>query len=561
MKRVKVEEGFNPVYPYGYNSSTEVAPPFVAADGLQENPPGVLSLKIATPLTFNSSKALSLAIGAGLAVVDGKLVSQSSNFAVKAPLAFVGNELQLSLGTGLDVVSNALQILTEDPIQINTNNKLALNLGKGLGIVNKQLQMLLEAVAPLILTNNSLSLAIGNGLGVVNGQLQSLLATSAPLSLQNNTLSLNVGNGLHIQNNTLQTTLQAQAPLSLTNNTMRLQVGTGLTVTGNVLQSNITATAPITISGANFSLNFASSSALRNRSGLQVQSGWGLKIAPNNDLTLNFKAPLLMTESGSDEGKLTVKTGPGIIINSAGGLQANLGKGLSFLNNQIQANLGNGLVFLSNQIAANVGNGLTISNNIIQVAVGEGLSITNGQLTVANATQTIPSLWTTADPSPNCRIYQDRDSKFTLTLSKCGSTVIGTCDLVGLNGSLTSLSGDTFSVSLKFDTNGSLLSTSNLSTLYWGYRNGSSVNTTITNAVNFMPNILAYPRNQISSPKSNTYINTYLRGNTSKPMLLKISFNEEALGYAIKFTWSGLSAYAGESFASPTCTFSYITQE
>ncbi|AEF59065.1 fiber [Simian adenovirus 20] len=561
MKRAKVEEGFNPVYPYGYNSSTEVAPPFVAADGLQENPPGVLSLKIATPLTFNSSKALSLAIGAGLTIVDGKLVSQAANFTVKSPLAFVNNELQINLGTGLNVESNALQILTEDPIQINTDNKLALNLGSGLGVVNNQLQVLLNAVAPIILSNNSLSLAIGSGLGIVNNQLQSMLQASTPLSLQNNNLSINLGSGLQIHDNALQTTLQAQAPLSISNDTLGLQVGTGLTIANNLLRTNLTATAPLAISGANFSLNLASSSGLRNRSGLQVQSGWGLKIAPNNDLTLNFKAPLLMTESGSDEGKLTIKTGSGIIINSAGALQANLGSGITFSNNQIQANLGNGLTFSNNQIAANVGNGLTINNNLIQVAVGDGLTITNGQLTVANNTQSIPSLWTTADPSPNCRVFQERDSKFTLTLSKCGSTVIGTCDLVGLNGTLASLSGDTFSVSLKFDTNGSLLTTSNLSTLYWGYRNGSSVNTTITDAVNFMPNILAYPRSQTSTPKSNTYINTYLRGNTSKPMLLKVSFNEEALGYGIKFTWSGLSAYAGEAFISPTCTFSYITQE
>lgn len=563
MKRARVvEEGFNPVYPYGYTNTTEVSPPFVAADGLQENPPGVLSLKIAAPLTFNSVKALSLAIGEGLSIVNGKLVSQSQQILnVKAPLALQDEQLQLNVGKGLNVISNTLQVTTESPLQISTDNKLVLSVGKGLGVNNNQLQTLLEAVSPLILLNNSLSLALGNGLGVVENKLQSTLQATAPLQLQNNNLTLNVGNGLQIENNSLQTSLRAQGALSITDNVITLQVGTGLRIVNNVLQSNLTASSPITISGANIALTLASSSGLRNQSGLQVKAGWGLKIATNNDLTLNFKAPLLMTETGQDSGKLTVKTGDGILINSSGALQANIGSGLTFNNSQIAANLGNGLTLNNNQIAANLGNGLTFNNNAIQVSIGNGLVFNNGVLTATNASDSIPSLWTTPDPSPNCQVFQSRDSKLTLTLSKCGAMVIGSCSLVGVSGNLLSLNADSVTVRLKFDTDGSLLTASSLSPLYWGYRNGNSVDNTITNAINFMPNILAYPRSRISEPKSNTYVNTFLRGNTTKPMLLTVSFNEEALGYAIKFTWSGLTAYAGETFVSPTCTFAYITQE
>lgn len=546
MKRAKVEEGFNPVYPYGYNNSTEVAPPFVAADGLQENPPGVLSLKIAPPLTFNSLKALSLAIGSGLSIVDGKLVSKGQSLLAQAPLVINGNEIQLRIGAGLNSENDTLNILTQAPLAISNTNKLIIHLGEGLSIVNGALQLNLTASSPLSLQNNVLSLPIGDNLQVVNGKLQSSLTANAPLILENNVLRLNTGNTLQIRDNALETSLQAQAPLNITSNTLQLAIGTGLAISNtNTLQTNLRANSPISINGNTFSLSLASSSGLRNRSGLQFQAGWGLKIAPNNDVTLNFKNPLFMTENGDQEGQLGVKIGSGLQLDS---------------NGNIQTKLGNGLGLNNNAIVINTGGGLNITNNTLQVATGTGLTILDGLLTATGVSLT-QTLWTTPDPSPNCNIEGQLDAKFVLALTTTGTQVVGTCSIYGLK-TLQTISSPTITVQLNFDSSGVLLTTSTMTTSYWGYRQNQSISPyPITNALSFMPNLTAYPAGQGNQAKSNTYIQTLLRGNTDKPITLNVTFNNQTDGYSLKFTWTGLGSYQNEAFATPTCTFSYIAQQ
>lgn len=546
MKRAKVEEGFNPVYPYGYNNSTEVAPPFVAADGLQENPPGVLSLKIAPPLTFNTLKALTLAIGSGLSIVDGKLVSKGQSLLAQSPLVINGNELQLRIGAGLNSENDTLNILAQAPLAISNTNKLNINLGEGLSIVNGALQLSLTASSPLSLQNNILSLPIGDTLEVVNGKLQSSLAATNPLELDGNTLRLNIGNTLQVQNNALQTSLQAQSPLTISNNTLQLAVGTGLAISSNnTLQTNLRANGPITISGNTFSLSLAPSSGLRNRSGLQVQTGWGLKIANNNDVTLDFRNPLFMTTSGEQAGQLGVKIGSGLQLDNSGNIQTQLGNGLSINNNAI---------------AINAGGGLTISNNTLQVATGTGLTILDGLLTATGVSLT-QTLWTTPDPSPNCNIEGELDAKFVLALTTTGTQVVGTCSIYGLK-TLTNISSTSIAVQLDFDSAGVLQNSSTMTTSYWGYRQNQSISPyPITNALSFMPNSTAYPAGQGNQAKSNTYIQTLLRGNTDKPITLNVTFNNQPSGYSLKFTWTGLGSYQNEPFATPTCTFSYIAQQ
>ena len=68
MKRARLEDDFNPVYPYEHYNPLDIpfiTPPFASSNGLQEKPPGVLSLKYTDPLTTKNG-ALTLKLGTGL---------------------------------------------------------------------------------------------------------------------------------------------------------------------------------------------------------------------------------------------------------------------------------------------------------------------------------------------------------------------------------------------------------------------------------------------------------------------------------------------------------------
>ncbi|AFG19607.1 fiber [Simian adenovirus 6] len=532
MKRAKVEEGFNPVYPYGYSTPTDVAPPFVASDGLQENPPGVLSLKISKPLTFNASKALSLAIGPGLKIQDGKLVGEGQAILANLPLQITNNTISLRFG-----------------------NTLALN-------DNNELQTTLKSSSPLKITDQTLSLNIGDSLAIKDDKLESALQATLPLSISNNTISLNVGTGLTINGNVLQAVpLNALSPLTISNNNISLRYGSSLTVLNNELQSNLTVHSPLKLNSNNsISLNTLSPFRIENgfltlylgtksgllvqNSGLKVQAGYGLQVTDTNALTLRYLAPLTIPDSGSEQGILKVNTGQGLSVNQAGALETSLGGGLKYADNKI---------------TFDTGNGLTLSENKLAVAAGSGLTFRDGAL-VATGTAFTQTLWTTADPSPNCTIIQDRDTKFTLALTISGSQVLGTVSIIGVKGPLSSsIPSATVTVQLNFDSNGALLSSSSLKG-YWGYRQGPSIDPyPIINALNFMPNSLAYPPGQEIQAKCNMYVSTFLRGNPQRPIVLNITFNNQTSGFSIRFTWTNLTT--GEAFAMPPCTFSYIAEQ
>nr|WNA17607.1 fiber [Simian adenovirus GZ3-12] len=532
MKRAKVEEGFNPVYPYGYSTPTDVAPPFVASDGLQENPPGVLSLKIAKPLTFNTSKALSLAIGPGLKIQDGKLVGEGQAILANLPLQITNNTISLRFG-----------------------NTLALN-------DNNELQTTLQSSSPLKITDQTLSLNIGNSLVVKDDKLENALKASLPLSIANNAISLNVGTGLTINGNTLQAVpLNALSPLSISNNNISLRYGSSLTVLNNELQSNLTFHPPLKLNSNNsVSLNTLSPFRIENgfltlylgtksgllveNSSLKVQTGYGLQVTDTNALTLRYLPPLTIPDSGSEQGILKINTGQGLSVSQAGTLETSLGGGLKHA---------------EGKITIDTGNGLTLSENKLAVAAGSGLTFRDGAL-VATGSSFTQTLWTTADPSPNCTVLEERDAKFTLALTISGSQVLGTVSMVGVKGALfNNIPSSSIQVQLDFDSTGALLSSSSLKG-YWGYRQGVSIDPyPIINALNFMPSSLAYPPGQGNQAKSNVYIPTYLRGNLQRPIVLNITFNNQNTGFSIRFSWANLTT--GEGFATPACTFSYIAEQ
>lgn len=138
-KRLRVEDDFNPVYPYGYARNQNIpflTPPFVSSDGFQNFPPGVLSLKLADPITIVNGD-VSLKVGGGLTLQDGSLTVDP-----RAPLQVVNSKLELALAAPFEV----------------KNNKLSLLAGHGLSVITEETSTLPGLV-------NTLVVLTGNGIG------------------------------------------------------------------------------------------------------------------------------------------------------------------------------------------------------------------------------------------------------------------------------------------------------------------------------------------------------------------------------------------------------------
>lgn len=140
-KRLRVEDDFNPVYPYGYARNQNIpflTPPFVSSDGFQNFPPGVLSLKLADPITIKNGD-VSLKVGGGLSVEQ-----DSGNLKVnpKTPLQVASGQLELAYDAPFDVKNNMLTIKAGHGLAVvtkdNTNlqpllGTLVVLTGKGIG--------------------------------------------------------------------------------------------------------------------------------------------------------------------------------------------------------------------------------------------------------------------------------------------------------------------------------------------------------------------------------------------------------------------------------------------
>nr|7OP2_A Chain A, Fiber [Chimpanzee adenovirus Y25]7OP2_B Chain B, Fiber [Chimpanzee adenovirus Y25]7OP2_C Chain C, Fiber [Chimpanzee adenovirus Y25]7OP2_D Chain D, Fiber [Chimpanzee adenovirus Y25]7OP2_E Chain E, Fiber [Chimpanzee adenovirus Y25]7OP2_F Chain F, Fiber [Chimpanzee adenovirus Y25]7OP2_G Chain G, Fiber [Chimpanzee adenovirus Y25]7OP2_H Chain H, Fiber [Chimpanzee adenovirus Y25]7OP2_I Chain I, Fiber [Chimpanzee adenovirus Y25]7OP2_J Chain J, Fiber [Chimpanzee adenovirus Y25]7OP2_K len=185
------------------------------------------------------------------------------------------------------------------------------------------------------------------------------------------------------------------------------------------------------------------------------------------------------------------------------------------------------------------------------------------------------TLWTTPDPSPNCQLLSDRDAKFTLCLTKCGSQILGTVAVAAVTvGSALNPINDTVKsaiVFLRFDSDGVLMSNSSMVGDYWNFREGQTTQSVAyTNAVGFMPNLGAYPKTQSKTPKNSIVSQVYLNGETTMPMTLTITFNgtdekdtTPVSTYSMTFTWQWTGDYKDKNitFATNSFTFSYMAQE
>ncbi|AUG71775.1 short fiber 2 [Rhesus adenovirus 61] len=288
MKRTRIEDDFNPVYPYDSVSAPAVpfvSPPFVNSDGLKESPPGVLSLQIAKPLLFDAQRKVTLSLGRGLAVNSAGQLESTQILQTNPPLLLSNNMLSLDCAFPLSVANNQLSLKYTDPLRL-VNDSLTFNFTSPLHLANGNLTF--SYTTPLNIINNSLALNYSPPLRLVNSNLT--MGYADPFQVANSNLSLKIANpsGLRIRNGNLQ-----------------IAAGYGLQIAGNN-DLYVRRETPLDVytSGAKEGILYL---RLGPNSGLQVLSdnlslktGQGLQIL-SNTLSVKLGRGLRFDSSGAIE--------------------------------------------------------------------------------------------------------------------------------------------------------------------------------------------------------------------------------------------------------------------
>lgn len=547
MKRARFEDDFNPVYPYEHYNPLDIpfiTPPFASSNGLQEKPPGVLSLKYTDPLTTKNG-ALTLKLGTGLNIDKNGDLSSDASVEVSAPITKTNKIVGLNYTKPLALQSNALTLSYNAPFNV-VNNNLALNMSQPVTInANNELSLLIDA--PLNADTGTLRLQSDAPLGLVDKTLKVLF--SSPLYLDNNFLTLAIERPLALSSNRA-VALKYSPPLKIENENLTLSTG-----------------GPFTVSGGN--LNLATSAPL------SVQ---------NNSLSLGVNPPFLITDSGlaMDLGdglalggsKLIINLGPGLqMSNGAITLALDAALPLQYKNNQLQLRIGSASALIMSGVTqtlnvnASTSKGLAIENNSLVVKLGNGLRFDSwGSITVSPTTTTPTTLWTTADPSPNATFYESLDAKVWLVLVKCNGMVNGTISIKAQKGTLLKPTASFISFVMYFYSDGTWRKNypvfdnegilANSAT--WGYRQGQSANTNVSNAVEFMPSSKRYPNEKGSEVQNMALTYTFLQGDPNMAISFQSIYNHAIEGYSLKFTWRVRN---NERFDIPCCSFSYVTEQ
>ncbi|AZZ86054.1 long fiber [simian adenovirus 2] len=560
MKRARIEEDFNPVYPYDPPYAPImpfITPPFTSSDGLQEKPFGILSLNYKDPITTQNG-SLTLKLGNGLNINNqGELTSTAGavqppltnadnklTLAYSEPLTVQNKRLTLSHSAPLAVADNSLSLQVTDPIFINADNKLALQTDAPLNTTTGVLR--LKSAAPLGLVEQTLNLLFAKPLYLQGDFLA--LAIERPLAVTaDGLLALALDPPLKTSNTGLG--LLTAAPLTVTNGNLNLNVKRPFVIQDNSLYMDFRAPLRLFNSEPQLGVNFTSPLTVR-ADALTLDTGNGLQVLFNK-LTLNLGRDLEY-----DNGAIAVR------LNPAAPLQ---------YTNQLQLNLGAGLrLGVSKKLTVDVdeNKGLTWNGNQLVASLGTGLAFDNyGRISVVSTAAGDDTLWTTADPSPNCTVYEQLDARLWLSLVKCGGMVQGSVALKAEKGRLLNPTASFISIVMYFDRYGVWRTDyptigddqgiiANSAT--WGYRRGESADTNVTNALKFMPSSRRYPINQGNNIQNQMITYTCIQGDVSMPVPLKITFNHAFEGYSFKFTWRVVT---NQRFDIPCCSFSYITEE
>ncbi|AAX70963.1 fiber [Human adenovirus 46] len=329
------------------------------------------------------------------------------------------------------------------------------------------------------------------------------------------------------------------------------------------------------------SLKLADPIAITNGD-VSLKVGGGLTVEKDSgNLKVNPKAPLQVTTDKQLEialaypfevsnGKLGIKAGHGLkVIDKIAGLEGLAGTLV------VLTGKGIGTENLENSDGSSRGVGINV-----RLAKDGGLSFDKkGDLVAWNKHDDRRTLWTTPDPSPNCTIDQERDSKLTLVLTKCGSQILANVSLLVVKGKFSNINNNAnptdkkITVKLLFNEKGVLMDSSTLKKEYWNYRNdNSTVSQAYDNAVPFMPNIKAYPKpstdtsakpeDKKSAAKRYIVSNVYIGGLPDKTVVITIKFNAETeCAYSITFEFTWAKTFEDVQFDSSSFTFSYIAQE
>ncbi|ALE30484.1 long fiber [Simian adenovirus 17] len=607
MKRTRIDDDFNPVYPYDPIDAPSIpfiTPPFVSSNGLQEKPPGMLSLNYQDPITTQNG-ALTLKLGSGLNInQDGELTSDASvlvtppitkanntiGLAFNAPLTLQSDTLNLACNAPLTVQDNRLGITYNSPLTLQdselalavtppldtANNTLALKTARPI-ITNSNNELTLSADAPLNTSTGTLRLQSAAPLGLVDQTLRVLF--SNPLYLQNNFLSLaierplaltttgsmamQISQPLKVEDGSLS--LSIESPLNLKNGNLTLGTQSPLTVTGNNL--SLTTTAPLTVQNNALALSVLLPLRLFNNTSLGVAFNPPISSA-NNGLSLDIGNGLTLQYN-----RLVVNIGGGLQFNN-GAITASINAALplQYSNNQLSLNIGGGLryngTYKNLAVKTDSFRGLEIdSNQFLVPRLGSGLKFDQyGYISVIPPTVTPTTLWTTADPSPNATFYDSLDAKVWLALVKCNGMVNGTIAIKALKGTLLQPTASFISFVMYFYSNGTRRTNYPTfenegilaSSATWGYRQGNSANTNVTSAVEFMPSSTRYPVNKGTEVQNMELTYTFLQGDPTMAISFQAIYNHALEGYSLKFTWRVRNR---ERFDIPCCSFSYITEE
>ncbi|ALE30448.1 fiber-2 [Simian adenovirus 19] len=530
MKRARVDEDFNPVYPYDSPNAPLlpfITPPFTSPDGLQEKPFGVLSLKYINPITTQNG-SLTLKLGSGLSINNqGELTSR--DYEVHPPITKTNDALGLAYSNPLVLNTDKQLTLIVDAPLTTASGALRLKSAAPLGIADNTLRVLFSN--PLYLNNNFLTLAIERPLALASSGAVALEFT-APLQMTAAGLSVSTANPLTISNGNLS--LAIKRPLILDDNSLYLDFRAPLRLFNSDPVLGVNCDPPLTV---------------KNES-LALTVGRGLTLAYDG-LILNLGRDLAF-----QNGTVAVSLNPEMPLQYTDRLRLSIGAGLRY--NPVSRKL---------DVDLNTDKGLTWEDNKVVTKLGQGLYFdSTGSIALSPVPTKPDTLWTTADPSPNCTVYDQLDARLWLALVKCGNMVHGTVALKPEKGTLLKPTASFISIVIYFYSNGVRRTDyptfddegtlANSAT--WGYRQGQSADTNVTNAVEFMPSRYRYPIENGDKIQNQMCGYTCMQGDFSMPVPFKVTFNHAFQGYSLKFTWRVVN---NQPFAIPCCSFSYITEE
>lgn len=392
-------------------------PPFASDwDFYPSNQGGILNIRTSPPIT-HTLNGITLALGDGLGLQDGKLVATGGTatmykgkvpimidpatktislaidnntlnvtnsvltartYSAAPPLSVVGDLISLNIGSGFKLTNNALDVNVGNGLTANSG-PITVNIGKdgGLMIDAPTGQMKLNITAPMETSAVGLGISMGPGMRVNDGG-QLTLALKAPVATDGNgVLGLNVGNGLQVNasgaleiNGSYAPAFTTSSPLQLQNGTLSLQTAAPLAVSNNSL--SVTCAAPITVSSNSISLNVGG--------GLTVSSG-----ALTTNITYN--APL---------------------TNSNNTVGLNLGNALKVENNKIHVNATPPIITDTQSVKLQYSAPLINQDNKLALSVGSGLSIANGQLTATGVTPSVQAPLHILNNTVNLNINQNQ---------------------------------------------------------------------------------------------------------------------------------------------------------